>query len=221
MEFQYRINYKALTDRQIIEKILAEPHDEDGAVFLLHERYSPLLRSLYKDFTKDQTWYEDCVNELFIHLKGKDCTWRPLVNFEWRGTFGSWLKGVARNKFREIIPRLIENNGKNESIEGEDSEKPEVQISDEGEETYERHIRKVALLEAISKLQDGDQRFVILKRLQGYSSKEIAILLQKRWEKYGIVKYNNKKEVVVPNAAYVDVRTQRAKDNLKNIIVEI
>ena len=76
-------------------------------------------------------------------------------------------------------------------------------------------------MEAIGQLKDDDQRFVILKRLQGYNSKEIAVLLQKKWQKHGIKKYNNKKELVVPDAAYVDVRTQRAKENLRIIIVEL
>ena len=74
-------------------------------------------------------------------------------------------------------------------------------------------------MEAISLLKDADQKFVMIKRLQGYNSKEIAILLQKRWAKHGIVKYNNKKQIVVPDAAYVDVRTQRAKENLLKIII--
>ena len=229
MEFQYRINYKALTDRQIIDKILAEPHDEEGAVYLLHDRYNNLLHSVYNqalqdlfnDAVKGDRWFNDCEEELFLHLRCKDHSWHALATFEWRCTLGCWLKRVSRHKFLEVLPKLIENYGINVSLDCDDPENPEVQIADEGEETYERHFRKVVLLEAISKLQDGDQRFVILKRLQGYSSKEIAILLQKRWEKYGIVKYNNKKEVVVPNAAYVDVCTQRAKVNLKAIIVEL
>jgi hypothetical protein len=77
------------------------------------------------------------------------------------------------------------------------------------------------LLEAIGQLKDEDQRFVILKRLQGYNSKEIAVLLQKRWKKHGIIKYNHKNELVVPDAAYVDVRTQRAKENLKIILINL
>lgn len=42
------------------------------------------------------------------------------------------------------------------------------------------------LLEAIGMLKDPDQKFVILKRLQGYNSKEIAELLTKAWEKHGV-----------------------------------
>lgn len=220
MEFQYRTNYNYLTDKQIVARILAEPHDEEAAAYLLHNRYDPLLHKVYNHITQDSTWFDDCVDELYIHLKGKDCTWHALASFQWRSTLGGWLSGVARNKFNEILPKLIGNRDVNVSIDGEELGKPKIQIPDGNIESFERRMRKVMLLEAISKLKDGDQRFVILKRLEGYNSSEIAILLKKKWQKHGIVKYNNKKELVVPDAAYVDVRTQRAKENLRKLMDE-
>ena len=83
------------------------------------------------------------------------------------------------------------------------------------------HEMHVLLMEAVGMLKDPDQKFVVIKRLQGYNSKDIALLLQKRWEKHNIVKYNNKKQMVVPDAAYVDVRMQRAKDNLEIILKKV
>ena len=55
MEFQYRFNYKDLSDKQIVDKILEVPHDEEAAVYLLHDRYAPLLHSLYRRLTKEDT----------------------------------------------------------------------------------------------------------------------------------------------------------------------
>ena len=229
MELQYRQNYKDLSDKQIVEKILEEPHNEEAAVYLLYSRYNNLLHSVYtqvmqKMFDKSvysEYWFDDCETELFMHLRSIDGSWYPLARFEWRSTFGCWLKGVSHRKFMEVLPKLIDNGGFNVSIDSDDPQKPKVQILDEGENSYERRQRKVLLMEAIGQLEDDDQRFVILKRLQGYNSKEIAVLLQKKWQKHGIKKYNNKKELVVPDAAYVDVRTQRAKENLKKIIVKL
>ena len=121
------------------------------------------------------------------------------------------------------MPKLIENGGSNLSLDAgdDDPDRPSIQLPDGGEEDYERRQRKVMLMEAIGQLKDDDQRFVILKRLEGYNSNEIALLLQKRWQKHDIVKYNNKGQRVVPDATYVDVRTQRAKENLRILIVEI
>lgn len=222
MDFAYRIAYNELTDKEIVGKILAIPHNEEAALFLLYDRYRPLLRHIYRSLQSDNEWYDDCVDELFIHLRGRDGQWYTLASFGWRSTLGCWLTKVARFKFIETLPRLIENRGKNTSLDanGDDSERPSIQLPDESKEDYERRQRYVSLMEAIQQLKDDDQRFVIKKYLEGYSSKEIALLLQKRWQKHDIVKYNNKGRLVVPDAAYVDVRTQRAKVNLRKIMDE-
>ena len=218
MEFQYRFNYKDLSDKQIVEKILEVPHNEEAAAYLLHDRYAPLLHKLYRWLTTDDTWFDDCVDELFMHIKGKDGSWRMLANFEWRSTFGYWLRKIAFSKFREVLPKLIENGGRNVSIDNDNPQQPPVQLPDGGKETFERSMDKVMLMEAIGQLKDEDQRFVILKRLEGYKSTEIATMLKMRWEKYGIVRYNNEHEVVVPDEGYVNVHMQRAKKELRIIM---
>lgn len=185
---------------------------------MLHDRYTPLLHKLYRRLTTDDTWFDDCVDELFMHIKGKDGSWRILANFEWRSTFGYWLRKLAYSKFCEVLPKLIENGGRNVSIDNDDPKQPPVQLPDGGMESFERRMNKVMLLEAINKLKDEDQRFAILKRLEGYKSKEIADMLKIKWQKYGIVKYNNDNEVVVPDEGYVNVHVQRAKKELKIIM---
>lgn len=217
MDFHYKQDYSKFSDKQIVEKILADPHDEEAATYLLHERYSLLLRNLYFSITKSDVWYMDCVDELFMHMKGKDGSWHYLAVFEWRSTFGYWLKKVALFKFREVLSKLVENQGQNISIDDIEQEKPKGHVSVESE-TIEHRMRKVMLLEAIAKLKDDNQRFVILKRLEGYNSREIAMLLQKKWEERGIEKYNNQHERVIPDVGYVDVHTQRAKRELKKMM---
>jgi RNA polymerase sigma factor (sigma-70 family) len=221
MKFNSQSNYKGTSDEELVRLILTPPRNEEAAVFLLYDRYAPLLRSIYKGLTTDLSWYDDCVHELFIHLKGKEQAWLPLTTFANRSSFGTWLKRVARNKFLELLPKLIDNPEITISVDGDDADKAPVQLPDEGVEDYERRQLKVLLLEAVGQLDDPDQKFVILKRLQGYDSREIALLLQKRWQKHGIRKFNNRHEEVVPDAAYVDVRTQRAKENLRKIIAGI
>jgi len=221
MEFKASPTYSNLTDRELVGMILTPPRNEEAAVFLLYVRYAPLLSSIFKKLSDNTYWYDDCVHELFIHLKGRNLDWHTLESFEWRSSLGTWLKDVARNKFIETLTRLIDNPERTISIDDDDPNKPPLQLPDNGEEEYERNRRKVLLLEAIGQLQDPDQKFVILKRLQGYNSREIGDLLWKRWQKHGIRKFNNRHEEVIPDAAYVDVRTQRAKENLRIIIAGI
>lgn len=220
LEFQH--NYEGYTDRELVELVtnpmMGKRPNEEGVAFLLYKRYNPLLHKLYLEiYEKQYDLYGDCLGDLFAFLKRGKPEWRKLINLEWRSSFGTWLGVTARHRFVEIKPYLIGKCSNSLYINGEKEDNP-VQLSDDGVEEYEDKERKVILMEAISLLKDEDQKFVIIKRLQGYNSKEIAILLQKRWTKHSIVKYNNKKQVVVPDAAYIDVRTQRAKDNLQRII---
>ena len=208
-----------MTDKEIVEKILSIPHDEEAAAYLLYTRYYLLLLKIYNGLTSDDTCFDDCVQDLYIHLRGNDNTWHNLASFEWRSTFGYWLGEVAWKKFQKVLPKLIEKKGHKTSIDNSNPDKPSLQIPGEnGEEAIERRERKVMLMEAIGQLKDDDQRFVILKRLQGYSSREIAILLQLKWQKHGIVKYNRDNELIVPNIGYVDVHVQRAKKELKKLL---
>lgn len=229
MRLHFRHKYEEMADQQLVETVtrvpIGESVNEEAIAFLLYNRYDPLLSKLYGVvFQMSKGYYEDCLGDLFVYLKGRDRNWNKLRNFEWKCTFGTWLKPIAYRRFMKIKPYLIDNVPMSVSINtggDEEDDRPKLQLPELSPEEYERNERKVMLLEAISMLKNEDQKFVILKHLQGYNSKEIAELLQKRWDKYGIVKYNNQKQVVVPDAAYVDVRQQRARKNLQKIINEL
>lgn len=215
-------NYAELNDKEIVNKIINKPYNEEAAAYLIYNRYDPLLHKLYREiYDKDPSWYEDCLGDLFGFLKGKERDWNKLRTFQWRSKFGAWLSSTARHRFIEIKPYLIGKIENPLSIDDTDGDKTPVQLPENGGEEYERLERKILLMEAVGMLKDPDQKFVILKRLQGYNSKEIAELMKKSWAKHGIKKYDNKGNLVVPTSGYVDVRTQRAKENLKEIIVKL
>ena len=215
-------NYAELNDKEIVNKIINKPYNEEAAAYLIYNRYDPLLHKLYREiYDKDPSWYEDCLGDLFGFLKGKERDWNKLRTFQWRSKFGAWLSSTARHRFIEIKPYLIGKVENPLSIDDTDGDKAPVQLPENGGEEYERLERKILLMEAVGMLKDPDQKFVILKRLQGYNSKEIAELMKKSWAKHGIKKYDNKGNLVVPTSGYVDVRTQRAKENLKEIIVKL
>lgn len=215
-------NYAELNDKEIVNKIINKPYNEEAAAYLIYNRYDPLLHKLYREiYDKDPSWYEDCLGDLFGFLKGKEKDWNKLRTFQWRSKFGAWLSSTARHRFIEIKPYLIGKIENPLSIDDTDGDKAPVQLPENGGEEYERLERKILLMEAVGMLKDPDQKFVILKRLQGYNSKEIAELMKKSWAKHGIKKYDNKGNLVVPTSGYVDVRTQRAKENLKEIIVKL
>ena len=221
MQIPARYRYMTQTDKELVEAIIRIPPDEGAAVFLLYEKYTPKFKKLYTDIYHHMSWYDDCMNDLFAYLKGKNQDWQSFRTFEWRSKFSTWIGQVARNRFLEIKPYLIGKIENPLSIDNNENGKKPVELPDEYLEDYERRQRKVLLMEAIGLLKDMDQKFVILKTLQGYNSAEITDLLNQKWQKDGIMKYDNKGNLVVPTPGYVDVRRQRAKEQLKHIIVEL
>lgn len=221
MQIPARYRYMTQTDKELVEAIIRIPPDEGAAVFLLYEKYTPKFKKLYTDIYQDMSWYDDCMNDLFAYLKGKNQDWRTFRTFEWRSKFSTWIGQVARNRFLEIKPYLIGKIENPLSIDDNENGKKPVVLPDEYLEDYERRQRKVLLMEAVGLLKDMDQKFVILKTLQGYNSAEIADMLALKWQKEGTEKYDNKGNLVTPTPGYVDVRRQRAKEQLKRIIVEL
>jgi len=221
MQIPARYRYMTQTDKELVEAIIRIPPDEGAAVFLLYEKYTPKFKKLYTDIYQDMSWYDDCMNDLFAYLKGKNQDWRTFRTFEWRSKFSTWIGQVARNRFLEIKPYLIGKIENPLSIDDNENGKKPVVLPDEYQEDYERRQRKVLLMEAVGLLKDMDQKFVILKTLQGYNSAEIADMLALKWQKEGTEKYDNKGNLVTPTPGYVDVRRQRAKEQLKRIIVEL
>lgn len=210
-----RPNYKELTDREIVDLIIAIPHNEEAAYYILFYRYRGLLFNIYRYYFGNALyWFDDCLNELFLSLRGTKGEWKSFANFEWRSNLRTWLTKVAKNKFLECYYTMIDIAGDGTSIDK--TPVPTMQSVDTN-----RELLLIELVESIRKLDDEDQIFCMLKKLEGYSSKEIAILLQKRWDKYGIVRYNNENEIVTPSEGYVNVLRQRAKENLRNLMLDL
>lgn len=225
MEYQdnnkiLRDKYDSLTDGELIDLIVTEPHDEDAVLYLLYIRYNSLFRKVYYYIDKTGEFFEDCLHDLFMYLRGSDGSWKKVGTFDGDGTFSGWLWQVAKREFPKSFKKLIDNGSVVVSMDSDDSIKPIIQDTDDPEKNYDRRLLKVLLLEAIGKLKQDERRFICLKRLEDYSSKEIAEMLKMVWERDGVVKYN-KGEVVVPTEAYVNSSSQKARHDLKKLLNDL
>lgn len=221
MKLTFKNKYISLSDKEIVDLIIAEPHNEEAAVYLIYERYKPLCVSICMKTLIGVERLDDLQSELFMLLKGKHHDWHALKSFSWRSSFGRWLSITAYNLSLELRRQLIENDGKNISLDNaqtDDEDKPRtIDIPVDEEEQRERRYRIVLLQEAINMLNNPDQKFVVVNRLHGYSSKEVAVMLQTYWDNNNIVRYNSKKEVVVPNSGYIDNLFKRGYDKVSEI----
>lgn len=220
MELRFRNKYINLSDKEIVEKIITEPYDEEAATFLIYDRYNPLCISICEKTLGGVQNLNELQIELFMLLKGKKHDWQALSSFQWRSTLGRWLSITAYNLSLKIRKNLIENDGKNISLNqwSNNNENSQIiQIPFDEEKEHERKYRMVLLQEAINKIENPDQQFVVRHRLHGYSSKEVADMLQSYWDKKQIVRYNNNKKIVVPNSGYVDNLFKKGYDKVIQI----
>lgn len=205
-------NYKELSDRELVELIVATQHNEEAVYFLLYDRYRALLFSIYQYyFGKSYYWFDDCMQELFLSLRGAEGNWNSFANFGWRAKMSTWLTKVAENKFLDCYYKMIVKAG--QATSNDNGNGPKYPI-DSG-----RAIMMIELMEAIGKLDDENQKFCMLKHLEGYNHKEIADMLKQKWDKEGTVVYNKKKEIVIPSEGFVNVRLQRAKEELRELML--
>lgn len=207
--------YRNWTDDMFLDLVKEQrsTYNEEALSYFLFEKYSPKLHSVYSQLFPNYDWYEDCVMDLFSYIKGDGKNWKVLRSFERRSKFGTWYGKIAYNKFLSLKPTLI---GKDAP---EDTTLPKKK--EEGAETVDKYMDRIMVMEAIGQLSDADDKFIVIKTLQGYKGKEVANMLEQRWAKYGIVKHDNKGNIVTPSAKYINVRMDRIREQLKELLKEI
>lgn len=221
MELTFIHRYEGLSDKEIVERIITDPYDEEAATYLIYNRYEILCKTICMTTLNGVHNLDALQSELFMLLKGKRQDWHVLRSFQWRSQLSTWLKITAYNLSLDLRKSLIENNGNNTSLDkrwdDEDLNHHVVDIPFSEEKRIERRYDMMVLNEAIHLLDNTDQRFVLIKRLQGYSSKEVAMTLHEYWKENGIVRYNSKKQVVIPDSGYIDNLFKRGYDKVKAI----
>lgn len=217
MDQKYIDRYSKMSDGELIDLILAKPCDGYAADYLILEKYSPMLKKIYNDIydVYKHDYFDDCKSELKVYLLGKDLSWSKLAGIEYKECISSWLETTSKRLFVSIKSKLIDISSTSTSLDDEDPEKPTIQIPVDFEALYENQESKAVVIEAMATLTDNE-RFCMWMDMKGYAHKSIAEMLQIKWGREGI-KVKSKKpgvEYVTPDAHYVNVHIQRAKDKI-------
>lgn len=210
-------NYKNYDDRELVRMIL-ENGNQEAMLYLIYDRYSPLLKNLCRKYYDSLYFYDQLQVEVFIHMKSND--WKILRSFEWRSSFGTWFGMVAGRIFLKNMHELIGFDPYLVSI-GENDDDGEVDVAAPSDD-HEFDSRMVLLMEAIQQLDDPDQRFILYREFEGYEPIEIAQQLETLRRKEGRIKTRINKEgmieEIIPNADYIYLLKSRAKADIRTII---
>ncbi len=211
MQLNIKTNFEPLSDKEIVDLVIAG--NEEAILYLLYDRYIDDLRFYAWRYYDTLEYLEDLISYLYIQLKGKDADWQPLRNFQWRSKFRTWFDSVASHLFYEKRRELIDLYGGKGSTSTDDEKTKPV-------EPEPVNPKLIMILEAISRLENEDYRFILIKELEGYNHTEIAQMMAEKRKQENIVTYYGG-EIFVPSARYVDMTKARALKEVKKIVNQV
>lgn len=102
-----------MTDLELRDALICG--DEEVTKEFFYSTCRPLLISVIRRVFDYEVDYDECINELYIHLMEDDA--RRIRQFEGRSTIFQWLKIVSTRFYRSIRNRVIDNNSTDPHLE--------------------------------------------------------------------------------------------------------
>lgn len=146
--------FPTLTDRELVEAVVV--NGDERAFRELYRRHTPRLYQLVLRLVESEQDAEDIVQEAWIRAT------EAAANFRWESGFGTWLTGIAINRFRELLRKRNRWPALGLDAIAEPECKPE------------RVGERIDLERALSLLPVGYRTVLVLHDLEGYRHEEIA-----------------------------------------------
>lgn len=179
-----------LTDQQLIEYLIQG--NSQVIQYLFYEKCSSMFGYIIKEVFSYQVNKDELANELYIYLS--EDNWKKVREFEGRSKFTTWLSVISVRYFCKKKGNMIDVDPRKTQID--EAEK----LPDNC--TYDSFINNIDLYNAINKLKNPRDRFVIMAlEIEGRSPDEVAKCLN----------------ITVDNLYNV---RKRAKNHLSNILTE-
>lgn len=145
---------KNQSDRELVEAVVVS--GDEAAFRELYHRHTPRLYQLVLRLVGCEQDAEDIVQEAWIRAT------EAAANFRWESGFGTWLTGIAINRFRELLRR----RNRWPALALEQADEPAARPDRIGE--------RVDLETALSRLPLGYRTVLVLHDMEGYRHEEIA-----------------------------------------------
>ncbi|RYG02221.1 MAG: sigma-70 family RNA polymerase sigma factor [Chitinophagaceae bacterium] len=131
----------------------------------LYNKYSKAMYNTSLRIVNNSDDAEDVLQEAFTDA------FRSLNDFNYRSTFGSWLKRIVINKSINVLRKR--------KMDLVDIDHPEINIKpeDDGIDEQEIQFKVNAIKDSIRQLPDGYRAVITLYLLEGYDHEEISEIL--------------------------------------------
>lgn len=184
--------YKPCSDKEIITEIGLGDSSGDALFYLLFGRYAEMLEAIFRRQSSGRIEFDDFMLELDIRLFVNRCA--AIISFdENKASFKTYLGTIAHNLLYDMSAKEMPTLDILEAL----------RYVDCGFDEYGMSI----LVDAINSYPNKDSRYVLLKTIEGYKSKEIAAMLTRRRQEEGTL---DKGKSLTP--AYIDtVRSRTLK----------
>jgi len=190
--------YSGKPDDEIIQDIRKGYHAGESLFYLLFGRYAEMLHVIFGKQAKSSMDFDDFILELDIRLFKDDC--RAIRRYQSeKSSFKTYLSTIARNLLYDL----------------REKELPVLDV-DALDTVLNNHYNGdevISLVEEINTYPNKDSRYVLLKTIEGYKSKEIAIMLTSRRHEDGTL---DKNEELKPS--YIDTLRSRALKTIRKHI---
>jgi RNA polymerase sigma-70 factor (ECF subfamily) len=152
-----------VSDKELVEKI--KKGDEQAFEIIVTRYYKMVLYICYKKLSNNDIARE-ATQEVFVKV------WKKIRTCSDGTYFASWVSKIAKNHCIDILRKEMNKNQRELSVE--DLENIRNIVSDDpDDDTISKYI-DIEYLNTIIEQLPEPQRIVIKKRIEGYSTQEIA-----------------------------------------------
>lgn len=188
--------FQPQSDGNLIQLIQSGREADDALFYLLFGRYEEMLLAIFRQKAKPSVAFDDFMLEL--HLKLFTNRQAAIAAFDERkASFKTYLSRIASNLLFDL----------------NEKDWPTLEVD---EVTLQEHATGVdpfemfALIDAINTYPNKDSRYVLLKTIEGYKSREIAAMLTSSRHEEGTLAAEESLK-----ASYIDTLRSRALKDIR------
>ncbi|MCU0376648.1 MAG: RNA polymerase sigma factor [Bacteroidales bacterium] len=158
------MTYNGLTDEQLVSLAL---NGDRQAFSEIVERYRRMVARTVKGMLGDNVYAEDIGQDVFVRL------YNSLSEFRGEAKLATYINKIAVNLTLNEIKRRKRSSG----VFVNDSQLQDTLYDVTDENDHDRRDTKEIIGRALAKLEPGFRAVVVMRMLEGYSTKETAEVL--------------------------------------------